>query len=139
MYVETFYEINQSKFFTNMVYHWYITSSLASNALVQLSTLNNNYRLGGPYIVGSSGGGGCGLGYSRGTSGTGYSYPSVTVLGGGWKSGLFSVSASLITGSTGGSYGLGVGFVPSTQVSAQLSKQQRPLFGQSEIGKKVGF
>ena len=83
--------------------------------------------------MGSSGGGGCGLGYSRGTSGTGYSYPSVTVLGGGWKSGLFSVSASLMTGSTGGSYGFGVGLGPSTHVSAQPSKQQRPLLGQSGI------
>ena len=119
-----------------MVYHWYITSTLASNALVRLSTLNNNYRLGGPYRVGSSGGGGCSLGYSRGISGTEYSYSSVTGVGGGWKSGLFSVSASLITGSTGGSYGLGVGFGPSTQVSAQPSKQQRPLLGQSVVGKK---
>ena len=86
--------------------------------------------------MGSSGGGGCGLGYSRGTSGTRYSYPSVTGVGfgvgGGWKSGLFSVSASLITGSTGGSYGFGVGLGPSTQVSAHPSKQQRPLLGQSE-------
>ena len=124
MYVETFYEINQSKLFTNMVYHWYITSSLASNALVRLSTLNNNYRLGGPYRVGSSGGGGCGFRYSRGISGTEYSYPSVTTVGGGRKSGLFSVSASLITGSTGGSYGLGVGLCPSTQASAQQSTRR---------------
>lgn len=97
------------------------------------------YRLGGPYRVGSSGGGGLGFGNSRGTSGTGYSYPSVTVVGfgvgAGWKSGLFSVSASLMTGSTGGSYGFGVGLGPSTHVSAQPSKQQRPLLGQSVIGK----
>ena len=83
--------------------------------------------------MGSSGGGGLGLGNSRGTSGTGYSYPSVVGLGvgGGWTSGLCSVSAS--TGSTGGgcSYGGGVGLGPSTQVSAQPSKQQRPLLGQS--------
>ena len=78
-----------------------------------------------------------GLGNSRETTGTGYSYPSVTgvgfVVGRGWKSGLFSVSASLITGSTGGSYGFGVGLGPSTHVSAQPSKQQRPLLGQSGI------
>ena len=83
--------------------------------------------------MGSSGGGGLGLGNSRGTSGTGYSYPSVVGLGvgGGWTSGFCSVSAS--TGSTGGggSYGGGVGLGPSTQVSAQPSKQQRPLLGQS--------
>merc|ERR1712013_530025 len=36
-----------------------------------------------------------------------------------------------MTGSTGGSYGAGVGFGPSTQVSAQPSKQHRPLLGQS--------
>merc|ERR1711923_288013 len=36
-----------------------------------------------------------------------------------------------MTGSTGGSYGLGVGFGPSTQVSAQPSKQHNPLLGQS--------
>ena len=87
--------------------------------------------------MGSSGGGGLGLGNSRGTSGTGYSYPSVVGLGvgGGWTSGFCSVSAS--TGSTGGgcSYGGGVGLGPSTQVSAQPSKQQRPLLGQSEIGR----
>ena len=52
--------------------------------------------------MGSCGGGGFGLGNSRGTSGTGYSYPSVTGLGVGWYSGLFSDSSSIMTGSTGG-------------------------------------
>ena len=86
-----------------MVYHRYGCPHFLIMPLCDSKVFNNSYKLGGPYRVGSSGGGGCGLGYSRGTSGTGYSYPFVTGIGGGWKSGLFSVSASLITGSTGGS------------------------------------
>jgi hypothetical protein len=48
------------------------------------------------------------------------------VAGGATASGFTSVSAS--TGATGGG--------PSTHVSAQPSKQQRPLSGQSENGGK---
>ena len=89
---------------------------------------------GAPYSVGSSGGGGLGLGNSRGTSGVGQLQPTSTSSGadsastactGGGGGGLQGVVTS---GTGGGGGGLG----PSTHRSAQPSKQHRPLAGQSE-------